>query len=96
MNSKANWGKVADGARALNSYSNKGTILMRTVSIFLASGRRASKNTSEGVANTATTSDKNKNNRHSKMEDASGKINPKLLEALKKRTHFTKYVCFIY
>lgn len=89
MNSKTNWGKVADGARALNPYSNKGTILMRTVSIFLASGRRASKNTSEGVSNTATTSDK-KNTRNSKMEDASGKINPKLLEALKKRTHFTK------
>lgn len=78
-----------------------GTMIMKSVSLFLANGRRASK--------TAVSSGRNKlrgqhimtldggdavqrprRRRSQAIEDSSGKINPKLLEMYKKKTHFSK------
>ncbi|XP_055682217.1 calaxin-like [Lutzomyia longipalpis] len=116
----AKWGKVLDGARASNqlpgarSGAASGAMIMKSVSIFLASGRRASNNskaagaTERGTLSTSqsgasTSADPTKKRRKKPkppMEDASGKINPKLVESLKKKTHFSKVeleaLCRIY
>ncbi|CAD7090018.1 unnamed protein product [Hermetia illucens] len=72
----------------------KGTMIMKSVSIFLASGRRASnQNRKSGGARTqgqTGSTRASKANKRSRMEDASGKLNPKMMEMLKKRTHFSK------
>lgn len=99
-----------------------GAMIMKSVSIFLANGRRGSKSglrsrnklashptvataaataashmtTSPDVAQKQPAAQLNKRARRPKVagtatvEDASGKINPKLLELYKKRTHFSK------
>lgn len=74
-------------------FKSTGTMIMKSVSIFLASGRRASSNrASQSESVTGNKNDKRRKNKNSnKMEDASGKINPKLLETFKKKTHFNKY-----
>lgn len=111
------WGKVAETTRAANAPDGGGgrkrvtggTMIMKSVSIFLANGRRASKsglhsrnklkptsvgNEAENAAGGATDQAKVKRRRprcpKNAIEDSSGKINPKLLEAYKKRTHFSK------
>lgn len=80
-----------------------GTMIMKSVSLFLANGRRASK--TSGAAETRNRSRGNnmtldgsttdaaqrpRRRRSQAIEDSSGKINPKLLEAYKKKTHFSK------
>ncbi|XP_059619280.1 calaxin [Phlebotomus argentipes] len=114
----AKWGKVLDGARGSSqpgarSGGASGAMIMKSVSIFLASGRRASNNSKaagatdkgnqSGAQGASTSGDPTKKRRKKPkppMEDASGKINPKLLESLKKKTHFSKIeleaLCRIY
>jgi hypothetical protein len=63
-----------------------GTVLLRSVSIFL-SNRRQSKQ----LKQQAEKSDKKKKStKLSKMDEQMGKLQPKVLEALKKKTHFNK------
>lgn len=77
-------------------FKGTGTMIMKSVSIFLASGRRASSNRASQSESVAAGNEKRRKNKNSnKMEDASGKINPKLLESLKKKTHFNKYYFFL-
>lgn len=107
----AKWGKAMDGARGSSQQPGvrgglaTGAMIMKSVSIFLASGRRASNNartagatdkgaSSSGTQAAASTSGDPTKKRRKKpkppMEDASGKINPKLLDSLKKKTHFSR------
>lgn len=71
-----------DNANALTS----GTVLLRSVSIFL-SNRRQSRQLKEQ----AQKNDKKKRTKTlSKMDEQMGKLQPKMLEALKRKTHFNK------
>lgn len=71
-----------DNANALTS----GTVLLRSVSIFL-SNRRQSKQLKEQ----AQKIDKKKRTKTlSKLDEQMGKLQPKMLEALKRKTHFNK------
>lgn len=97
MNAKPKKGGTTNDAHAQNTSPSKalfkgtGTMIMKSVSIFLASGRRASSNRANQSESVAANNEKRRKNKNSnKMEDASGKINTKLLESLKKKTHFNK------
>lgn len=71
-----------DNANALTS----GTVLLRSVSIFL-SNRRQSKQ----LKDSAQKGDKKKRIKTlSKLDEQMGKLQPKMLEALKRKTHFNK------
>lgn len=73
-----------DNANALSS----GTVLLRSVSIFL-SNRRQSKQ----LKDQAQKNDKKKRTKTlSKLDEQMGKLQPKMLEALKRKTHFNKWV----
>lgn len=78
-----------------------GTMIMKSVSLFLANGRRASKSvvvagrtkvkgnmTLDNAAGDAPPRPRRR--RSQAIEDSSGKINPKLLDAYKKKTHFSR------
>lgn len=86
-----------------------GAMIMKSVSLFLTKGRRASKSglqqqqqqqgggRSTNLRTANMTSDspelvapRPRRRRSNAIEDSSGKINPKILEAYKKKTHFTK------
>lgn len=58
--------------------------ILRTITAFLASNKRNSCNAQMGAKQT------NRRRRQRKMDELSGKMNPKLLENLRKRTKFTK------
>ncbi|XP_017850071.1 EF-hand calcium-binding domain-containing protein 1 [Drosophila busckii] len=62
--------------------------ILKTVSVFLASGKRNSSNQSKATA--AALQNKRQQQRQRKMDELSGKINPKLLDSLRKKTRFTK------
>lgn len=63
---------------------------MKTVSILLVNSRRVSNQRKEkSAAATATTK-----KRKIKMDESAGKVTPKLLDSLKKRTHFSKYLFY--
>ncbi|KAJ6640753.1 EF-hand calcium-binding domain-containing protein 1, partial [Pseudolycoriella hygida] len=95
-------GKVADGTRA--NPPKRGALIMKTVSLLLASSRRISNQTKHSADKDVTAVERDKLKRRKlrvkKMEEASGKLNPKLLESLKKKTHFSKMeieaLCRIY
>lgn len=71
-----------DNSNTLSS----GTVLLRSVSIFL-SNRRASKQ----LKDQAQKGDKKKRTKTlSKLDEQMGKLQPKMLEALKRKTHFNK------
>jgi len=59
--------------------------ILRTVTIFLASGKRNSSNQSK-----SSNSSKQKRSKQKKMDELTGKINPKILESFRKKTKFTK------
>ncbi|XP_034124419.1 EF-hand calcium-binding domain-containing protein 1 [Drosophila guanche] len=62
--------------------------ILKTVSVFLASGKRNSSNQQSKAAAAAL---QNKRQlRQRRMEELSGKINPKLLDTLRKKTRFSK------
>ena len=63
-----------------------GNVLLRSVSLFL-SNRRQSK---QGKQQTDKGERKKKGPKLSKMDEQMGKLQPKMLEALKKKTHFNK------
>lgn len=81
-----------------------GTMIMKSVSLFLANGRRASKSNSAGgqvpgrnkargnmtLDGSTDATQRPRRRRSQAIEDSSGKINPKLLETYKKKTHFSK------
>lgn len=71
---------------------SKGTVFMKTVSILLVNSRRITNqkkiDKEESEENTNKIPRKRRVVR--KMEDSIGKPNPKLLESLKKKTHFSK------
>ncbi|XP_017483124.1 PREDICTED: uncharacterized protein LOC108372002 [Rhagoletis zephyria] len=58
--------------------------ILRTVTAFLASSKRNSSNAQQRAKQT------NKRRRQRKMDELSGKLNPKLLENLRKKTKFSK------
>lgn len=68
-------------------FKSRGAMIMKTVSILLVSSRRVSNQRKEKKAGAAAAGKKRKN----KMDESVGKVTPKLLESLKKRTHFSKY-----
>lgn len=71
-----------DNANVLTS----GNVLLRSVSIFL-SNRRQSKQLKEQ----AQQKDKKKRTKTlSKLDEQMGKLQPKMLETLKRKTHFNK------
>lgn len=109
MSKPSKWGIVAEKTTTDGGGKKRvtGTMIMKSVSIFLANGRRASRNglhlrnkskpTSVGAGNasggnTEPIRVKRKKCPKNAIEDASGKINPKLLETYKKKTHFSKYL----
>lgn len=68
---------------------SKGSIIMKTVSILLVNSRRVCgqrKCTKERTDNKSV----RKRVGTKKMDEGAGKLNPKLLESLKKKTHFSK------
>lgn len=113
------WGKVAARTTGSEMAANGpsggerrpvtgvgGTMIMKSVSIFLTNGRRASKqgvqsrhrrgggnmtsDNSQNGANGAAATEAPRRRRRSNVEDSSGKLHPKILEAYKKKTHFSK------
>lgn len=64
-----------------------GTVLLRSVSIFL-SNRRQSRQLKEKAEQEKEK--KKKAKKISKMDEQMGKLQPKLLESLKRKTHFNK------
>lgn len=105
MNS-GKWGK-SDNARVSEGIMRgvgtgtggyRGTMIMKSVSIFLASARRtsSSKGHDNSVPGGGTSSGDKRNKSQFIMEDASGKINPKLVDSFKKKTHFTKLVKYYF
>lgn len=71
-----------DNANSLTS----GTVLLRSVSIFL-SNRRQSKQ----LKDQAQKAEKKKRTKTlSKLDEQMGKLQPKMLESLKRKTHFNK------
>lgn len=64
-------------------------MIMKTVSILLVNSRRVCNQLSKDSTNESTTA-KRRRNRTNKMEDTIGKPTPKLLESLKRKTHFSK------
>lgn len=68
-------------------FKSRGAMIMKTVSILLVNSRRVSNQRREKKAAAAAAGKKRK----FKMDESAGKVTPKLLESLKKRTHFSKY-----
>lgn len=60
---------------------------MKTVSILLVNSRKVSNQRRDKSAAAAATGKKRK----IKMDESAGKVTPKLMDSLKKRTHFSKY-----
>ncbi|XP_037937005.1 EF-hand calcium-binding domain-containing protein 1 [Teleopsis dalmanni] len=92
MPGTGNIAPVAGATTASTSTKPKSTLhmnktILKTVTIFLASGKRNSSNQSKSFD---TTSQSKRRSRKQKMDELSGKINPKLLESLRKKTKFTK------
>lgn len=97
-------GKGGGLATVLNTRG--GAMIMKSVSIFLASGRRASavsrdRSKSGGdrcAGKGGQDKDKERGRRESRrnkkilarMDELNGKLNPKMLEMYKRRTHFSK------
>lgn len=81
----------AINTKAPVSTKSRGTMIMKSVSILIVNSRRLCNQRSKEVTveNVAKQQAKRKN-RPNKMDDTIGKPTPKLLESLKKRTHFTK------
>ncbi|KRG07460.1 uncharacterized protein Dmoj_GI26150, partial [Drosophila mojavensis] len=75
------------GGGACRSTLHANKTILKTVSVFLASGKRNSNNQSKAAA--AALQNK-RLQRQRKMDELSGKINPKLLDSLRKKTRFTK------
>lgn len=84
---QANMGTQRDGESGPR-YKSRGVMIMKTVSILLVNSRRVSNQRREKSAAAAATGKKRK----IKMDESAGKVTPKLLESLKKRTHFSKYL----
>lgn len=68
-------------------FKTRGAIIMKTVSILLVNSRKVSNQRKEKAAILNTGKTKKNGN---KMDDGMGKLTPKLLEMLKKKTHFSK------
>lgn len=69
---------------------SRGALIMKTVSILIVNSRRLCNQRSKDTATENVTKTKNRKNRPNKMDDMIGKPTPKLLETLKKKTHFSK------
>lgn len=65
-------------------------MIMKTVSILIVNSRRACKTTTEENATGNAIASKKRKNRQNKMDDMIGKPTPKILESLKRKTHFSK------
>lgn len=76
---------VGDTEKSTKAHAN--TVLLKSVSAFLASNKRNSSNQSRTSEVSLKTSRRLKKE---KMDELSGKINPKLLEQLRKKTRFNK------
>lgn len=67
---------------------------MKSVSIFMASARRTSGKSSdkrnEGAASIQAKQKKKTQRKLSKLDEANGKLHPKVMENYKKKTHFSK------
>lgn len=72
--------------------SNKvrGAMIMKSVSILIVNSRRLCNQRSKETPLENVAKQAKRQNRPNKMDDTIGKPTPKLLESLKKRTHFTK------
>lgn len=81
---QANMGARRDGESGPR-YKSRGAMIMKTVSILLVNSRRVSNQRKEKSAEAAAGK-----KRKIKMDESAGKVTPKLLESLKKRTHFSK------
>lgn len=71
-----------------NNNMTSGTVLLRSVSIFL-SNRRQSKQLKE---QNQKAEKKKRVKTLSKLDEQMGKLQPKMLESLKRKTHFNKWV----
>lgn len=69
----------------------RGAMIMKTVSILIVNSRRICNQSSKDT----TTKNGKTRNRPNKMDDSIGKPTPKILETLKRKTHFSKLVYFI-
>lgn len=73
----------------MDVFPSGGTVLLRSVSIFLGN-RRQSKLLKEQAQKAAEKKKKTKT--LSKLDEQMGKLQPKVLENLKRKTHFNKWV----
>lgn len=100
--SKSRWETIAstltnsEGTRAKHDGNSKGSaMVLKSVSIFMATARRASGKSGdkrgEGPSGTPSSTTKKKVHRKlSKLDEANGKLHPKVMESYKKKTHFSK------
>ena len=73
--------------RSLSMLNTKGgAMIMKSVSIFLASGRRAS----TAQPKSSKQQETKKKEKKLKMDDINGKFNPKLIEHFKRKSHFSR------
>lgn len=78
---------VAAGSMEKSTKAHANTVLLKSVSAFLASSKRNSSSQSKASEISLKTARRLKKD---KMDELSGKINPKLLEHLRKKTRFNK------
>lgn len=69
-------------------------MIIKSVSIFMATARRASGKSSDkrndGAANIQAKQKKKTHRKLSKLDEANGKLHPKVMENYKRKTHFSK------
>lgn len=86
----------ADAERRTGMSVRTGATLMKSVSIFLASGRKASTNSKRQISATSGKDESSRRRRRRKMPEGGGGRNSayiiKVIESLKKKTRFSRRV----
>jgi hypothetical protein len=90
---KLKGGEKAASSGNLLTNLRGGAMIMKSVSIFLASGRRASKVLTDKAMVAAKL--KRANRLIYKIDEATGKIHPKFMDILRRKTQFSKWVFII-
>lgn len=90
-------GVGADAERRAGISIRAGATLMKSVSIFLTSGRKASTNSKRQISVASGKDESSRRRRRRKMPEGGGARNSayivKVIESLKKKTRFSRQVC---
>lgn len=97
VGTKSGVGVGADAERRTGMSVRAGTTLMKSVSIFLTSGRKASANSKRQISAVSVKDESSRRRRRRRMPEGGGARNSayivKVIESLKKKTRFSRRVC---